>query len=91
MRQIEVIKLIAEKTNLTSVKIKEVLSVQANLAKEQLCKKDEFALFGIGKLKAKQTKERTGRNPATGEAVKIKPRRSIRLSLGKEFKSHFVK
>jgi DNA-binding protein HU-beta len=34
-------------------------------------KKGEFALAGLGKLVKQKRKARIGRNPATGEAIKI--------------------
>ena len=39
-----------------------------------------FGTFGITKRKA-----RTGRNPQTGEAIKIKAKKSVKFKAGKEF------
>lgn len=86
MTQNEVIKAIAEKCGVTPPVVKEVLAAQAELAGAQLKNDDEFVLFGFGKLKAKTTKERQGRNPATGESVTITSSRQVRLALGKNFK-----
>ena len=38
---------------------------------ESLASEGEAILPGIGKLKVKETREREGRNPATGEAITI--------------------
>ena len=86
MTQAEIIKALAEKTDLSSAKIKEVLQAQADLAQSRLKTEDEFVLIGFGKLKAKTSAERDGRNPSTGEALKIKAGRQARLALGKTFK-----
>ena len=40
-----------------------------------------FGTFSVGKRKA-----RTGRNPQTGEAIKIKASRTVRFKAGKAFK-----
>ncbi len=43
-------------------------------------------LPGIGKILVRQTKARMGRNPATGEAIKIPSKRRIRLTPSKALK-----
>ncbi len=46
----------------------------------------KLPLPGIGKLQVKQTKARMGRNPATGELIKIKAKKRVRLSASKALK-----
>jgi len=46
----------------------------------------KLPLPGIGKLQVKQTKARMGRNPATGELIKIKAKKRVRLSPSKALK-----
>lgn len=86
MTQNEIIKTIAEASGVTQTDVKTVLNAQAELAATTLKTKDEFALIGFGKLKAKTSAERQGRNPSTGEPVTIKASRQVRLTLGKNFK-----
>jgi len=86
MTQTEQIKEIADKTGVSQSKVKEVLTAQAELAGKTLKTSDEFVLLGFGKLKAKNKPERDGRNPSTGEPVKIAASRRVTLTLGKAFK-----
>ncbi len=44
------------------------------------------ALPGIGKLVLRQTKARTGRNPQTGEAIKIKAKKKLAFRIAKQAK-----
>jgi len=50
-----------------------------------------FQLPGIGKLTKAQRKERMGRNPATGEAIKIAAKTVVKMRLSKAFKEAVVK
>jgi DNA-binding protein HU-beta len=50
-------------------------------------KKDgEVKLVGFGVFKVQKRKARTGRNPKTGEAVKIPARKVVKFVPGKELK-----
>ena len=48
-----------------------------------LKKKGEVILVGFGTFKAGKRKARTGRNPKTGEEIKIKAQNVPKFSLGK--------
>ncbi len=86
MNQTDVLNNIAEKTGVSKTDVKNVLDAYASHALETLRREDEFPLHGIGKLKAKNSAARKGRNPATGEEIDIKSSRQVRLSAGKSFK-----
>ncbi len=49
-------------------------------------KKDGVQLIGFGSFMVTKRKARTGRNPQTGEAIKIAASKSVRFKPGKEFK-----
>lgn len=51
-----------------------------------LKKKDSVALVGFGTFKVGKRKARTGRNPQTGEAIKIKAKNVPKFSAGKDLK-----
>ena len=51
-----------------------------------LKKKDTVTLVGFGTFKVDKRKARTGRNPRTGEAIKIKARNVPKFSAGKALK-----
>jgi DNA-binding protein HU-beta len=52
-----------------------------------LKKKDgKVALVGFGTFSKVRRKARTGRNPSTGEAIKIKASNSVKFKAGKKLK-----
>ena len=55
----------------SKIVIEAVLDTQAEVAQAELRKGGEVTLPGLGKLSVKERAAREGRNPATGEAIKI--------------------
>lgn len=53
---------------------------------EELIGGGDITFPGIGKLKIKQTKARTIRNPRTGEPIQIPARKKVRFTASKELK-----
>ena len=53
--------------------------------------KNTFVVPGIGKLVLANRKARMGRNPQTGEAIKIKAKTVVRLRAAKAFKDAVLK
>ncbi len=51
-----------------------------------LKKGDKITLPGLGTFKVSKRKARTGRNPRTGEAIKIKAHKVPRFEAGKKLK-----
>ncbi|HXN07230.1 MAG TPA: HU family DNA-binding protein [Nitrospiria bacterium] len=72
------------KLELPKKKIGEVLQVIAELAYKEA--KNAFTLPGLGKLVLVNRKARMGRNPATGETIKIPAKRVIKFRIGKACK-----
>jgi len=58
----------------------------AGMVQSALKKGYKLPLPGIGKLQVRQTKARMGRNPATGEVIKIKAKKRVRLTPSKALK-----
>jgi DNA-binding protein HU-beta len=56
------------------------------LAKKRLAADGEFVFPGLGVLRVRVRKARTGRNPKTGESIKIPRRRVVRFGAYKELK-----
>lgn len=54
---------------------------------DTLTKGDEVMISGFGKFVLLDKKERTGRNPRTGEKVKIKARRILKFRASEVLKS----
>ena len=76
----------AEKFSLTRRQAQDILDELANLAYSEAKKKGEFTIPGVGKLVKQQRKARTGRNPATGEAIKIPAKTVMKFRVAKAAK-----
>lgn len=75
---------LAEKNGLTKKAAAEILEFLAELAYKNA--KNTFTLPGLGKLVLVNRKARMGRNPATGEAIKIKAKRVVKFRVAKAAK-----
>ncbi len=64
---------------------KAVNSITANITKS-LKKGNGVALVGFGSFSVKKRAARNGRNPQTGESIKIKARKVVKFSVGKGLK-----
>jgi DNA-binding protein HU-beta len=75
---------IADKTGVIKKTALEILEFLAELA----CKnaKNDFTLPGIGKLVLVNRKARMGRNPATGEQIKIPAKKVVKFRVAKAAK-----
>lgn len=57
-----------------------------NVAKAMKKKEGKLTLVGFGTFLKAQRKARTGRNPQTGETIKIKAKNVIKFKAGKKLK-----
>ena len=55
----------------------------AEMATEQTRETGEFTVPGLGKLVKAERKERMGRNPATGEQMKIAAKTTVKFCIAK--------
>ena len=62
------------------------LDVLTKIAYRETKKKGEFVLPGFGKLVKQKRKARKGRNPATGQAIKIPAKTVVKFRVGKAAK-----
>ncbi|MDB6032795.1 MAG: hup [Verrucomicrobiales bacterium] len=75
---------IAEKNSITKKQATEILDQIAELAYKNA--KNTFTLPGLGKLVLVNRKARMGRNPATGETIKIAAKRVVKFRVAKAAK-----
>ena len=75
---------IANKFELSKKQSTEILMELANLAAKQA--KNGFVFPGVGKLVIVNRKARMGRNPQTGEAIKIAAKRVLKFRIAKAMK-----
>jgi DNA-binding protein HU-beta len=86
LTQTQIIAALAEKTGMAKKDVKEFLAEVADLAHKEAKKNGEFTLPGIGKLVKQKRKARTGRNPATGESIKIPAKTVLKFRIAKAAK-----
>ena len=75
---------LAQKTNLSKKQIGEVMDNLLSLATKEA--KNGFVLPGFGKLVLANRKARMGRNPQTGEPIKIPAKRVVKFRISKSLK-----
>jgi DNA-binding protein HU-beta len=75
---------LAEKHSITKKQAGEILASIAELAYKNA--KNTFTVPGLGKLVLVNRKARMGRNPATGEAIKIAAKRVVKFRVAKAAK-----
>ena len=86
MSKSQVVAAMAEKSGLSKKDAAMFLENLAQLAEAEVKKAGEFVLPGFGKLVKMHRKERMGRNPATGQPVKIAAKTVVKFRLAKSMK-----
>jgi DNA-binding protein HU-beta len=84
MTKSQIANALAESTGIAKKESKAYLEALANLAYKEA--KNSFTIPGLGKLVLVNRKARMGRNPATGEAIKIPAKRVVRFRVSKACK-----
>ena len=88
LTQAQITDRLAKELDVSRAKLKEFFVVQANLAYKEA--KNGFTLPGLGKLVLVARKARMGRNPATGETIKIPAKKVVKFRVGKVAKDAIV-
>jgi integration host factor alpha subunit len=87
MRKADIVRRIADATNLTQVQAEEVVDAIFDEIKSALQQGDSVILRRFGTFDVREKRARMGRNPQTGEAAPIAARRVVRFKSGNQFKS----
>lgn len=77
---------LAESTGLNKKESAQYLETLANLAIRETKRSGQFTIPGLGKLVKQQRKARMGRNPQTGEAIKIPAKTVVKFRVAKAAK-----
>lgn len=77
---------LAEISGMSKKDVKDFMDKFAELAYSEVREAGEFSIPGIGKLVKKFRKERMGRNPATGESIKIAAKTVVKFRVAKAAK-----
>ncbi len=85
MNKAELIDHVAKATGITKVQAGDVLNAFTDGVIGSLKKGDSVTLVGFGTFSVTQRAARNGRNPQTGETIKIKARKTPKFKAGKDF------
>ncbi len=81
---------LSEKLDMPKKQINEFLDTLADIGCKEAKKTGSFTLPGFGKLVKQKRKARKGRNPATGEEIKIPAKTVVKFRLAKACKDAIV-
>jgi DNA-binding protein HU-beta len=90
MTKTQIVAHFAEKFELPRKTAASILDELADLAANETKKTGAFTIPGVGKLVKSERKARMGRNPATGEPIKIPAKTVVKMRLAKACKEAIV-
>ena len=86
MNKSQLVNVIAEKTNASKSEVKKIVDSLFDIAEETLNSGEKVVISGFGVFSMAEVSERMGRNPRTGEKVKIAARRNVRFRSNMDIK-----
>lgn len=90
MTQSQLVKKLAEATGTTNKAAKEFVDTYASIAVAETKKNGVFVMPGVGRLVRVERKARMGRNPATGETIKIPAKKVVKFRVAKAVRDSIV-
>jgi len=90
MTQTQLVRALAEGCEVNNKTARGMLDSLASMAIAEVKKNGVFVLPGIGRLVRVDRKARTGRNPATGETIKIPAKKVVKFRVAKAAKDSIV-
>lgn len=85
----EIIDAIAKETGATKTAVEAIYAALINVTGKQ-AKKGPFTLPGLGKFTVVTRSARVGRNPQTGEEMKIPAKKAVKFTLSKLIKDKIL-
>lgn len=86
MNKTELIDAVAKQSQLSKADAGRAVDALIDTVQKTLKKGDEVSITGFGKFSVARRPRRTGRNPATGEQIKIRASKAPRFQAGATFK-----
>ena len=86
MNRMELVAAIAEKSELSKKDAEKALKAFTDVVAEELKKGEQIQLVGFGTFKVSERAAREGRNPQTGETMKIEASKAPKFKAGKALK-----
>ncbi|MDE6711154.1 MAG: HU family DNA-binding protein [Alistipes sp.] len=79
MNKTQIVEAVALDTKMTKIEARKAVDAMIRTTVQALRDGDRLMLTGLGTFSVQHKSERTGRNPRTGAAVKIPPRKVIKF------------
>ncbi len=86
MTKSQMLQAMADQLGKSRKEVATMLDALVKMAYDEAKKSGEFTIPGLGKLVKKQRAERMGRNPATGEQIKIPAKTVLKFRVAKAAK-----
>lgn len=86
MNKSELVEVVAEKASVTKKESEKVITAILDSITDTLAKGEKVQLVGFGTFEVRQRQAREGRNPSTGEAIKIAAQKVPAFKAGKALK-----
>ena len=86
MNKTELVAAMVDKTGLTKKDLEDSLKAFTEVVAEELKKGEKIQLVGFGTFEVSERAARTGRNPRTGEEMKIAASKAPKFKAGKALK-----
>lgn len=86
MNKAELVAAIADKTDLSKKDAEAALKAFTDVVAEELKKGEKIQLVGFGTFEVSERAERVGRNPQTGDEMKIPASKAPKFKAGKALK-----
>ena len=91
MTQAQFFQAVAEAADLPKAQVRAVFAAVEAVVSKRLKGEGKIPLGGLGNVKLVDRKARIGRNPMTGEQIKIPARTAIKIAPAKALKDIFTK
>ena len=91
MNKAQFVEAIALDANISKIDARKAVDAMIRVTVQSLREGERLTLTGLGTFSVQQKSERVGRNPRTGAAVKIPPRKVIKFRPTAEVEKHPVR
>lgn len=88
MRKADIANEIYEKIGISKKEASEIVEMILNTMKDTLCSGESVKIAGFGNFLVRSKRARRGRNPKTGEEIKITPRKVVTFRPSQIFKKY---
>lgn len=90
MTKTELVNAIAKQGEIEKKAAKAFLETLTGLVTKEIKKGGEVPLTGLGKFKVQKRKARWGRNPQTGEKIRIQAKKVVKFTVAKTLKDQIL-